>query len=109
VTEEEQPIYLNTEALLANKSGAEASGLAMDLLLIIYWPLKQAFIYDPENLAARMNVVAPGRGYSASKLKKLKKKASTFFTVLEDGRWAPSPIYFSLTDGNVDQSDQPSN
>ena len=104
VTEnEEQPLYLNTEAFLANKAGSEAGGLAMDLIIIVYWPLKQGFLYDPAKLAEKINHVAPGRKYDVAQLERLKTKVATFFTVLEDGRWVPSPIYFSLTDGNIDQ------
>ncbi len=103
---DEQPLYINVEMFLGNRAGAEASGLAMDLLMLVYWPLKQAFVYDPETLSATINQAAPGRDYDADKLKKLRKKAASFFTELDDGRWAPSPIYFSLTDGNAELTAQ---
>ena len=83
----EQPLWINTEAMLANRAGAEASGIAMDLIMRVWWPTKQPFTFDPKALAARFNAQVP-------------REATTFFTVLPDGRWAPSPEYFSLTDGN---------
>jgi hypothetical protein len=36
-------------------------------------------------------------------LRRARKKIASFFTVLPDGRWVPSPKYFSLTDGNADR------
>jgi hypothetical protein len=99
---DEQPLFINTEMFLASEAGAEAVGLAMDLLFHVYWPLKQAFVYDPETLATTINRAAPERCYDAYKLKGLRKKAAIFFTELDDGRWAPSPIYCSLTDGNTE-------
>lgn len=98
--EGEQPLWINTEAMLANRAGAEASGIAMNLIMRVWWPTKQPFTFDPEALAARFNAQVPARGYTAAKIEKRRKAIATFFTVLPDGRWAPSPEYFSLTDGN---------
>jgi hypothetical protein len=37
---------------------------------------------------------------TAEKLESLRSEVSTFFTILDDGRWVPSPVFFSMVDGN---------
>jgi hypothetical protein len=95
-----EPLYLDVERFLANKANAEAAGVAMDLIAGVWWPLKTPFVFDEEALAARLARELPARGYTAEMLRRRRKRIASFFTVLPDGRWAPSPKYFSLTDGN---------
>jgi len=97
----EDPLYINTGAFTTcNKGSLESVGLAMDLVTIIWWPTKDAFEFDPALLAERINHAAPGRKINAMKLRKLAEEARQFFTVLPDGRWAPSPEFFSVTTGS---------
>ena len=55
------------------------------------------FVFDEDALAARLASELPARGYTAEMLLRRRKKIASFFTVLPDGRWTPSPEYFSLT------------
>lgn len=96
--EEDDPLYFNMEAArpVAHEIGVEAYGLVMSLIFEIYWPLRQAFSYDPADLAERLTA----RGITEADLIRLRGKAARFFTVLPDGRWAPSPEFFSMTDAS---------
>jgi hypothetical protein len=97
---EEQPIYIDTRAMLANKAGLEAVGIAMDLLTIVWWPTKAPFAFDAKALAAQLSELLPARGYSDDVILRNLSGLRTFFTELPDGRWAPSPQFFSLSNGN---------
>jgi hypothetical protein len=96
------PLYIDVKRFLANKAGAEAVGIAMDLIGLVWWPTKTAFVFDEEVLAAQLAALLPARGYTANMLRKRRKAVATFFTALPDGRWVPSPKFFSLTDGNAE-------
>jgi hypothetical protein len=51
--------------------------------------------------------VLPARGYTSELLRQHRNAIASFFTVLPDGRWVPSPEYFSVTDGNAEQTRGP--
>lgn len=93
--------YIDTERFLKNSAGNEAIGIAMDLALRVWWPTKTAFVFDEEALAASLGKELPGRGYSVDLLRRQRSKIASFFTILPDGRWVPSPEYFSITDDDV--------
>jgi hypothetical protein len=98
-----EPLYIGVERFLADRANAEAAGVAMDLIARVWWPLKTPFVFDEDALAARLASELPARGYTAEMLRRRRKKIAPFFTVLPDGRWVPSPKYFSLTDGNAER------
>jgi hypothetical protein len=97
-------LYIDTEAALANEAGNEAVGIAMDLITRVWWPTRSAFVFDPDKLATRLSRELPARGYTAELLRRRRCEVATFFTILPDGRWAPSPEYFSATDGKAERS-----
>ncbi len=98
----EDPFYIHIDNFRDAEISLEARGAVMDLLCCIYWPLKQAFEFDAISIADRLNAIFPARDYSPELLERLRPELSMFFVVLDDGRWAPSPTYFSLTDGNAE-------
>ena len=101
---EEQPdLWIDSERMLANRPGARALGLAIDLIVTVWLPTKAGFRYDEQQLADHFANVLPARAYTVRKLRSYRKAVATFFTVLADGRWAPSPEFFSSTDGNADR------
>lgn len=90
-------VWINVEALnKADRGDVAGIGLAMQLLTQVYFPTKQPFVFDPEALAKRMTA----RDATPESLARLRDAAAKFFTILPDGRWAPNPEFFSLTDGN---------
>lgn len=93
------PIYVDSKAMLSNRVGLVAVGVAMDLIMLVWWPTKQPFTFNPEKMAARLHRELPARGYTAATPRRHQKAIRSFFTVLPDGRWAPSPKFFSLTGG----------
>lgn len=95
----EEPLYLDTEALLRVKGNPAAHGLAMMLVFAIWSPERQPFVYDADAIFARLQAMGQ-TGIKRSDLDKHKKGAQRFFVVMDDGRWAPSPEFFSVTDGN---------
>lgn len=97
------PLYINTARFLADGVGFEAAGIVMDLIGRVWWPAKSGFVFDEEALAARLAAELPGRGYTADVLRRHRAAVAAFFIVLPDGRWAPSPRYFSLTDGDTER------
>jgi hypothetical protein len=90
--------YIDTERFLANSAGNEAVGIAMDLVLRVWWPTKTAFVFDEENLAASLAKELPARGYSVEILRRRRSEIASFFTILPDGRWVPSPEYFGIAE-----------
>jgi hypothetical protein len=97
----EDPLYLNVPAMLGNEAGKLGIGLAMDLITIIWWPLKAPFSWEDDGaIADTLNSAVPARGYTAESVREVATAAKTYFTQLADRRWAPSPEYFSLTNGN---------
>ena len=96
--EKDEPLYFNIEAArpLAREIGPEAYGLVVSLIMEIWWPTKEAFQYEPDALADRLTATA----VTADDLVRLRELAARFFTVLPDGRWAPSPEFFSITDAS---------
>jgi hypothetical protein len=100
-----EPLYVDVERLMADRSRNEAIGLAVDLIGVIWSPTKTAFVFDEEALAAQLAAKLPARGYTADLLRRNREAVASFFIALPDGRWVPSPEYFSLNDGNAEQSD----
>lgn len=94
------PLYINAQAMLENNAGLAAVGLAMDLIMVVWWPTKAPFKWDESLLSKLLNKALPARGYTEETLRQHRDEASSFFTVLENGRWAPSPDFFSLVNGN---------
>jgi hypothetical protein len=103
MTADQPDFWVDTERMLANKAGARAMGLAIDLIMTMWLPTRGAFRYDEQQLAEHFARVLPARGYTARKLRGYRKAVATFFTALPDGSWAPSPEYFSVTDGNAER------
>jgi hypothetical protein len=99
-----EPLYMDVERFLANKAGTEAVAIAMDLIGYIWLPTKIGFVFDEGALALRLATKLPARGYTSDMLRRNRESVSSFFTVLPDGRWVPSPEYFSLTDGNSERA-----
>jgi hypothetical protein len=100
-----EPLYIETKSFVRKSRGVrpEVLCIAMDLICLVWWPTKTAFAFDEEALAARFAADLPARGYTPDMLRQNRKKVASFFTVLPDGRWVPSPKYFSLTDGNAER------
>jgi hypothetical protein len=94
------PLYINVGAFTRDGVSMQGGGLAMDLISLVWWPLKAPFVWDEEALAQLLNEALPARGYTVESVRQHTPSAKTFFTQLPDGRWAPSPEYFSLTNGN---------
>jgi len=90
--------YINTDAMAANEAGAEAIGMVIDLLVYVWYPSFRPIEFDPEALAKRLNAEVPARGYTAQMFKRRRKKIASFFVQLPDGKWAPSPRYFTFRD-----------
>ncbi len=88
--------YINTTALLANKAGAEAVGMVIDLLVYVWYPNYRPFRFDPEELSRRLNKEVPARGYTPEVFERRREKILSHFIELPDGLWAPSPKYFIL-------------
>ncbi|RUL78228.1 hypothetical protein [Dyella choica] len=72
----------------------------MDLVMIMWWPGKQPFEFNAKELVIHLNAQLPARGYSEDALMRNYEDIKSFFTVLPDGKWAPSPTYFSMSNGN---------
>lgn len=96
VTDNEEAIWVNHEALRSNRVSLAALGTAMSLVFEVWWPTKKGFQWEPEQLATL--ITAPD--VTPQGLEELRDEVATFFTILDDGRWVPSPIYFSMVDGN---------
>lgn len=94
-----EAIWINHQALRENTASLEALGTAMSLLMEVWMPSKKGFLWDAEALAAQIS--APDA--TAEALEALKEEVATFFAILDDGRWVPSPIYFALNDANAEQ------
>jgi hypothetical protein len=95
-------VYVHIENFLKAGLSGRAYGAALDLFMCIYWPLKQPFEFDPPVLAARLNGMFPRRKYTPSHFSRAREEIARLFIILDDGRWAPSPEFFSLTDGNAE-------
>ena len=98
MVDERERLYIDTEKFTANEAGPKAVGIAMDLITRVWFPAKTAFVFDEDALAARLQAELPARGYTADMLRRNRAAVATFFTVLPDGRWAPSPEYLSASD-----------
>lgn len=101
MTQDDAPLYIDVEAMLrsASKGGLASKGLAMTLVFGVWEPGRQPFTYDPDQLFERLS--AGGHtGITRDELVQHKAGAQRYFVVLDDGRWAPSPEFFSVTDGN---------
>ncbi|MNV19539.1 hypothetical protein D3C71_1104070 [compost metagenome] len=96
---DEEALYLDTEALLKVRGDPSAHGLAMMLVFAIWSPSRQPFEYDPDAIFRRLQSMGQ-KGIKREDLDNHREGAKRFFVILEDGRWAPSPEFFSVTDGN---------
>lgn len=94
-----QPLYIDTDAMLDVKGDPAGLGLAMTLIGAVWEPERLPFTYDPDALYDRL-VAAGHTGIRRSDLDIQRDAAARYFVVLDDGRWAPSPEFFSVTDGN---------
>jgi hypothetical protein len=99
---EEQPIWVNVTAFQHTRP--EVLGAVMDLVAYFWAPTKSAFTFDPDGITEHLNAAMPARGYTAAGLKRDRAEIAKFFVETPDGRWAPSPEYFSLTSGNPGDS-----
>jgi hypothetical protein len=68
----------------------------MSLLFEVWWPTKEPFVWDSVALAKQLTA----KGVTKDELEEHKEAASTFFFMMPDGGWAPSPEYFSMVNGN---------
>ena len=89
----QRPIYLDVEALRRVDVSLKARGIAVTLVLEVWWPSQEPFDFDPQRLAT----VISGARVSVEDLVSERDAISQLFTSLPDGRWAPSPVFFSLT------------
>jgi hypothetical protein len=62
------------------------------------------WLFDEEASASRLAKELPAEGYTAELLRRQRNTIASFFTVLPDGRWVPSPEFFSVTDGNAERA-----
>lgn len=101
-TNSEDGLYIDVRQFIdaSAESSPEAGALAIDLLVVLWSPAKAPFTWDAKEISDKLNSVAPKRGYTAQKVESLKQEASLFFTELHDGRWAPNPRFFSVSNGN---------
>jgi hypothetical protein len=90
-------LYIHPESFFANEAHPVAKAMAGDLAYFVWWPTKDAFVFDEEALAAHFAKRQPASRYTAKLLRRHRKAVATFFTVLPDGRWVPSPEYFGVT------------
>jgi hypothetical protein len=93
-------LWVDAEALLQVQATPADLGLAIRLAFEVWLPTKQAFHYDAPILLERLRHTAGN--LTIEQIEAAKEGASKLFTILSDGRWAPSPEFFSLTDGNED-------
>jgi hypothetical protein len=98
--QKDAPLYIDVKAMTENKVGFFSSGIAVDIICLIWWPTKDAFDFDPKSLALRLATELPARGYTEQTIQDNAEGIKTFFTVLSDGKWAPNPKFFSLSNGN---------
>jgi hypothetical protein len=98
--DDEQALYLDVEAMRKVKCGDLAGkGLAMTLVFAIWEPSREPFAYDADAIYERLKA-AGHTGIKREDLENHREGAKRFFVELADGRWAPSPEFFSVTDGN---------
>ena len=97
---DEVPLYIDTNAMHANKAVPEAVGIAIDLITYVWLPGKMPFKYDPKTLAEHLAKALPARGYSEDVIIRNEATLRTFFTELQTGEWVPSPEFFSVTNEN---------
>lgn len=96
------PLYLDAERFWT-KAGPMDSfpvACAMDIIFHLWWPSKQPVTPDAVTIIGTLSKKLPNRGYTVEKFEKHRADMLQFFTELPDGRWVPSPEYFSLIDGN---------
>lgn len=96
-TVDDNMLYIDIDKLQETLEKTKTA-LGFDLVICVWSPGKQPFIYDPVRLAAHLASAVPGRKYTAKFLAKHRDDAALFFTVLPDGRWAPRPDLFSISD-----------
>jgi len=89
-------LYLDVAAFEAADEDPAVLGLAMKLVVEVWYPSRAGFQWNPERLAAQIK--APD--VTSQALEEARDRVAKFFTVLDDGRWVPSPEFFSMTDGN---------
>jgi len=61
---DEDPLYVDANAMLTNKVGMAAAGIAIDLVFNIWWPAKRPFAFDPRSLTEFFQRTLPARGYT---------------------------------------------
>ena len=90
---EDRVYRLNTKAVPESKAGAEGKRIALDMIGCIWGPSKNAFTFDPKILATQLAKELPERNYTEQIIRENAEDIKTFFTVLPDGKWVPSPQY----------------
>jgi hypothetical protein len=86
-------------AFSPTERGPKAVGIAMDLICLVWWPAKAAFVFDEEGLRRSWpRCFRPAA--TPSKCSANAERRSRPFSQLPDGRWVPSPEFCRLTDGN---------
>lgn len=93
------PVWINLPAMLTLEMSPAGLSLAMALIHQLWWPTRQPFAYDPEAMARRLKT--PGLG--TRDYRRLRREVACLFVVLDDGRWAPSPAFFSVTDADAEK------
>jgi hypothetical protein len=91
------PIYISPEAILTSTAPMEAVGIALIVLSLVWWPTQTPFEWDEKRLLVKLRSQLPGCDYTLDQLARNRSEAQSFFCRLDDGRWVPSPEYFSLT------------
>jgi hypothetical protein len=96
--QEGEPIWINVIEMRKTRSSLACQGMVMDFISVLWWPTKEPFAFDPENIADRMNAIFTRREYTAANIRAHERELRRFFVILPDGRWAPDPKFFVLND-----------
>lgn len=97
--DEQEGLFIDIQEMLTQRNPPMVVGIAMSLVTMVWWPTRQPFAWDANVLAPMLK--APDATPAA--LEEHKAAVQTYFSVLDDGRWAPSPRFFSVTD-NVEKT-----
>lgn len=97
-------VHVKEFANLARAEDVNSEGFMLGMLLLtgVYYPAKIPFEWNSEDLSRRIKAAFPGRDFTPEKIESLRGSAALLFEILEDGRWVPSPKYFSVNNGNID-------
>jgi hypothetical protein len=98
-------IYIDLEAVHRECGGPVSLAfiLALDILCVSW--CRDYLPFDYDQAVTKVDDVFTGRAPSAARDPAMRPSVVRFFTQLADGRYVPSPAFFSLT-GNLDREMQ---